>query len=232
MLDHASARRIAQMGWDTAGGVPPVRGEACAARDGDPGAVSADGGTGALPTPLSLFAAGLGEARSADVLEMDAVGRLLAELAADDEFFGPLIADMPPASMDVHWLLRPDRGPRLALVHRPEGVMAYTHSHGCWVAIAPVQGAETHQRWDVVRHESGRAELSLASERVLHRGDAVTLVPPLDVHNHGHVIGTGPAPYTLVLLGDNMYLFERQEYDPGEGAWRALEPGDPGRSNR
>ena len=94
MLDHASARGIAQKGWDIAGGVPPVPGEACAARDGDPGAVSADEGTGALPSPLSLFAAGLGEARSADVLEMDAVGRLLAELAADDEFFGPLIADM------------------------------------------------------------------------------------------------------------------------------------------
>jgi hypothetical protein len=24
-------------------------------------------------------------------------------------------------------------------------------------------------------------------------------VPPRDVHNHGHVIGTGPAPYSLIL---------------------------------
>jgi predicted metal-dependent enzyme (double-stranded beta helix superfamily) len=163
---------------------------------------------------------------------MDAIGRLLVRLAADDEFFRPLIADMAPASMDVHWLLKPERGPRLALVHRPEGVMAYTHSHGCWVAIAPVQGAETHQRWDAVRHAGGKAELSLASERVMHHGDVATLVPPRDVHNHGHVIGTGPAPYTLVLLGDNMYLFARQEYDPAAGTWQELEPGDPGRSNR
>ena len=75
-------------------------------------------------------------------------------------------------------------------------------------------------------------DMSLAGERVLHGGDVATLTPPRDVHNHGHVIGTGPAPYTLVLLGDDMYLFERQEYDPAEGTWQALDPGDPGRSNR
>ena len=49
--------------------------------------------------------------------------------------------------------------------------MAYTHSHHCWVAIAPVRGVETHQRWDAVRHEDGRAELRLAGDRAMHRGD-------------------------------------------------------------
>jgi len=29
-----------------------------------------------------------------------------------------------------------------------------------------------------------------------------------------------------------MFLFERQEYDPERGTWRALAPGDPGRPNR
>jgi predicted metal-dependent enzyme (double-stranded beta helix superfamily) len=188
--------------------------------------------TGTLPSPLSHFVGQLNEVCSADVLDMGAVGRLLVELAADEDFFGPLIAGMPPESPEVHWLVKPGRGPRLVLVHRPEGVMAYTHSHGCWVAIAPVRGAETHQHWNVVRHGGGRAELSLAGEHVLHRGDVATLVPPRDVHNHGHVVGTGPAPYSLILLGDNMFMFDRQEYDPGEGTWRALRPGDPGRSNR
>jgi predicted metal-dependent enzyme (double-stranded beta helix superfamily) len=174
----------------------------------------------------------LNELCSAGVLDMGAVGRLLVDLAADEEFFGPLIADMPPRSQGVHWLVKPGRGPRLVLVHRPEGVMAYTHSHGCWVAVAPVQGAETHQHWNVVRHGDGRAELSLADERVMHHGDVATLVPPRDVHNHGHVAGSGPAPYSLILLGDDMFVFERQEYDPGQGTWHALRPGDPGRSNR
>jgi hypothetical protein len=30
-------------------------------------------------------------------------------------------------------------------------LMAYTHSHHCWVGIAPVRGVETHQRWDAAR---------------------------------------------------------------------------------
>jgi predicted metal-dependent enzyme (double-stranded beta helix superfamily) len=110
--------------------------------------------------------------------------------------------------------------------------MAYTHSHRCWVAIAPVRGVETHQRWHVVRHSGGRAELTLADERALHRGDVATLVPPHDVHNHGHVTGTGPSPYSLILLGDDMLLFEREEYDPERGTWQQLAPGDPGRSHR
>jgi hypothetical protein len=166
---------------------------------------------------------------------MDTVGRALVELAADEEFFGPLIAQIPPDPPDppgAHWLIRPERGPRLVLVHRPDGVMAYTHSHRCWVALAPVRGVETHQHWDVVRHGDGRAELSLAGERALHRGDVATLVPPRDVHNHGHVTGSGPSPYSLILLGDDMLRFEREEYDPGQGTWRGLPPGDPGRSNR
>ena len=47
-----------------------------------------------------------------------------------------------------------------------------------------------------------------------------------------HVLGTGPSPYSLILLGDDMYLFERKEYDPQQGTWRKLAPGDPGRPHR
>jgi predicted metal-dependent enzyme (double-stranded beta helix superfamily) len=189
--------------------------------------------TGAFPSPLWRFLTQLGELRSVDVLDMDEVGRLLLELAADEEFFTPLIAGIPAAEAPgVHWLIRPDRGPRLVLVHRPEGVMAYTHSHRCWVGIAPVRGVETHQRWHAVRHEDGRAELRLADERALHRGDVATLIPPHDVHNHGHVAGTGTSPYSLILLGDDMLLFEREEYDPEQGTWRKLAAGDLGRANR
>ena len=188
--------------------------------------------TGALADPVRHLMAQLDELRFGDVPEMGEVGRLLLELAADEEFFAPLIAQLPADSPGVRWLAEPERGTRLVLVHRPEGVMAYTHSHRCWVALAPVHGVETHQRWDAVRHEDGRAELSLVNERALHRGDVATLIPPRDVHNHGHVTGSGPAPYSLILLGDNMLVFEREEYDPEQGTWRRLKPGDPGRSNR
>jgi hypothetical protein len=51
---------------------------------------------------------------------MDRVGRLLVELAADTEFFAPLIAEIPSAAPGDRWLIRPERGPRLVLVRRPE----------------------------------------------------------------------------------------------------------------
>ncbi len=188
--------------------------------------------TAAAPGPLRHFIAQLGQLSSGDVIDMDKVGQALVELAADQEYFAPLIGQIPAEAPGVHWLVQPERGPRLVLVHRPEGVMAYTHSHRCWVAIAPVRGVETHQHWHAIRHPGGRAELSLADERALQCGDVATLVPPDDVHNHGHVVGTGPSPYSLILLGDNMLLYEREEYDPERGTWRGLVPGDPGRSNR
>ena len=126
------------------------------------------------PGPLGHFLAELDDLRSADVLDMDLVGRLLVELAADEEYLGPLIAEMPPQ--------------------------------------AP--------------------ELRLVDDRAMRRGDVATLTPPGDIHNHGHVVGTGPSPYSLILLGDDMYLFERKEYDPQQGTWRTLAPGDPGRPHR
>ena len=98
--------------------------------------------TGAFRHPVRRFLAQLNELRFGDAPDMAEVGRLLMQLAAEEEYFAPLIAQMPAESPAVHWLARPERGPRLVLVHRPEGVMAYTHSHGCWVAIAPVRGAE------------------------------------------------------------------------------------------
>jgi len=96
--------------------------------------------TGNLAWPLRHFAAQLEELRSGEVADMDQVGRILVELAADEEFFGPLIAQIPVAAPGDRWLIRPERGPRLVLVHRPEGVMGYTHSHRCWVGIAPSAG--------------------------------------------------------------------------------------------
>ena len=188
--------------------------------------------TSGLPGPLRRFADRLDEVRSADIVPMDQVGQVLVELAADEGFFGPLIAQLPFGSPGSRWLIRPERGPRLVLVHRPEAVMGYTHSHRCWVGIAPVRGVETHQKWDAIRQAGGRAELRLADERALVQGDVATLVPPRDVHNHGHVAGSGPSPYSLILLGDDMLLFDREEYDPGRGTWRALAPGNPGRDNR
>src|SRR6476469_5436552 len=49
------------------------------------------------------------------------VGRLLVELAADEEYLGPLIAEILLESSGGKWLFEPERGPRPVLFHRPEG---------------------------------------------------------------------------------------------------------------
>ncbi len=49
----------------------------------------------ALPGPLRHFLAQLDELRSVGVPDMDKVGRLLVDLAADEDYLGPLIAEIP-----------------------------------------------------------------------------------------------------------------------------------------
>ena len=50
------------------------------------------------------------------------------------------------------------------LVHRGDGQMSAIHDHGCWVALAPVTGVETHRHFRT--HVSGpeMARLELATE--------------------------------------------------------------------
>ena len=75
--------------------------------------------TGALASPLRRFLEQMDGLHSAGVPDMGEVGRILAGLAADEEFFGPLIAEIPAPSPGGTWLIRPERGPRLVLFHRP-----------------------------------------------------------------------------------------------------------------
>ena len=78
--------------------------------------------------PLRHFLAEVDELRSGGLPDMGKIGQLLVDLAADEDYFTPLIAAMPVESPGVHWLARPERGPRLVLVHRPEPVL--THPAG------------------------------------------------------------------------------------------------------
>src|SRR5215469_11373909 len=132
---------------------------------------------GPFPHPVRRCLAQVNELRFGDAPDMAEVGRLLLELATEEEYFAPLIAQMPAGSPGVHWLARPERGPRLVLVHRPEGGMAYTHSHACLFAAAPVRGGETHPQGSAVRPPGGRPYLSLADQRARRRGYGATLIP-------------------------------------------------------
>jgi predicted metal-dependent enzyme (double-stranded beta helix superfamily) len=155
------------------------------------------------------------------------IGRALATLALDADYFAPMIAQIDPSENGGAALHVPERGPRLFFLHRPRGVMSAVHSHGTWIAVACVAGIETHRRYEV----DGLAA-SVAEEVLLGPGDAVTLTPPDDVHSHGHTLASGEAvPYSLILTGDDQLQFERREYDVPAGLVRELPPGEFGSLN-
>jgi hypothetical protein len=74
-----------------------------------------------LPSPLRRFLAQLDEVLLAGVLDMDQVGRVLVELAADEEYLGPLIAEMPSESAGGKWLVKPERVPAWCCSTGPRG---------------------------------------------------------------------------------------------------------------
>lgn len=159
--------------------------------------------------------------------DMAAIGRAMVQLARDHDHLMPRIAELGDTT-GILRLLVPERGPRLMLVHRREGEVSAVHDHGCWVAIAPIVGVETHRLYRVI----GSAEqerLERISEQALGHGDAATIVPPNDLHDHGHLVGKGDAAYVLIMTGDDQNRFVRQEWDLATGRRKVLPVGVRGR---
>ena len=151
----------------------------------------------------------------------------LRDLAADHDYFAPAIKALGDHSGPTPLHL-PERGPRLLLVHRRRGQMGAVHDHRVWVALAPIVGVEAHRRWRPLTAED-RVHIRAMEEEAVKPGTCVTLLPPDDIHDHGHRMGVGDAAYVLVLLGDDQFRHRRGEWDPETGRHRWLEPGDVGR---
>jgi predicted metal-dependent enzyme (double-stranded beta helix superfamily) len=166
--------------------------------------------------------------------DLAAIGAALVDLATDVDYLGSWVARLGDVdgALPIH---APARGPRLMIVHRTEGNMSAVHDHGTWVAISPIVGLETHRRWRVVGGttaaggQSEPARLELAERLGLEPAQAATLLPPDDLHDHGHLAGNGRPAYVLILLGDDQTRFARNEWDLATGRHRVLAPGVAGR---
>lgn len=159
--------------------------------------------------------------------DLPQIASALSELTSDHDYLAPKISELGDRN-GVLPLHRPERGPRLFLVHRRQGEMGAIHDHQVWVALAPVVGVETHRRWRPI-DAADRTRIELAEEQAVEATRCVTLMPPDDIHDHGHRMGVGDAAYVLILLGDDQFRYRRSEWDTSTGRWRALEPGDMGR---
>jgi hypothetical protein len=159
--------------------------------------------------------------------DLAAIGDALVILARDHDYLAGRMAELGNASGFIR-LHAPARGPRLMLVHRLQGQMGAVHDHGCWVAIAPIVGIETHRRYRV-SGAGEEARLERVREDALAHGDQVTLLPPDDLHDHGHLAGRGDPAYVLIVTGDDQTRFVRQEWDLATGRRRVLQVGDRGR---
>jgi predicted metal-dependent enzyme (double-stranded beta helix superfamily) len=159
--------------------------------------------------------------------DLAAIGAALVELAGDVDYLAPWIARFGPAGggLPIH---APERGPRLSIVHRPEGQMGAVHDHGTWVAVSPIVGLETHRRYRLTGGgPAARPELVEALS--LEPTQLATLLPPDDLHDHGHLAGHGLPAYVLIMTGDDQTRFTRNEWDLATGRHRLLKPGDGGR---
>ncbi len=159
--------------------------------------------------------------------DLPAIGAALVGLAADVDYLAPWIARLGPGGggLPIH---APERGPRLSIVHRPEGQMGAVHDHGTWVAVSPIVGLETHRHYRVSGQGSA-ARPELVETLSLVPTQLTTLLPPDDLHDHGHLAGHGRPAYTLIMTGDDQTRFTRNEWDLATGRHRLLKPGDGGR---
>lgn len=181
----------------------------------------------ALDRPLRALFDRIAGPAARETPDLTAIGDALVELASDLDYVTRWVERLGPegGSLPIH---APARGPRLMIVHRPVGGMSAVHDHSTWVAITPIAGLETHRRYR--RPAAGSTALpELAETLSLDPTLAATLLPPDDIHDHGHLVGHGEAAHVLIMTGDDQRRYTRNEWDLASGQHRVLRPGEGGR---
>lgn len=180
-----------------------------------------------MDAPVRALFEVIAQADHPDHPDLVAIGAALVTLSRDHDYLAPLLVEGPGgiARLRLHV---PSRGPRLQIVRRPEGGMSPVHDHGAWVVVASIAGVETHRRYRV--HGSGEgARLERFAHDEVTPHTALSIMAPDDMHDHGHLAGTGDRSWLLVINGDDPSAYTRQEWDLPTGTRRILHPGDGGR---
>lgn len=182
-----------------------------------------------LDDPVRALLERVETAAVASTPDLPSIGTALAALAADRDYLASWIErlDGRPGAVLLHG---PTNGPRLQLVHRPTGGFSAVHDHGTWVCIAAISGIETHRRYRRSSRPDGSGPWPELDEEVeLAATQVATMLPPDDIHDHGHLLDRGEPAHILVLTGDDQRRYTRTEWDLATGRQRVLRPGDGGR---
>lgn len=187
----------------------------------------ADADLATLDGPVRSLFERVGRLNEAPVPDLLTLGAALVALATDLDYMTRWVERLGDinGALPIH---APARGPRLTVVHRREGQMGAIHDHGTWVAISPIVGLETHRRYRVAG-EGPSAGPEVAESLALEPAHVATLLPPDDLHDHGHLAGHGSPAYVLIMTGDDQTVFTRNEWDFATRRHRLLLPGDGGR---
>jgi hypothetical protein len=189
-------------------------------------ATTAEGLAGLDEPVRKLFERIAGPAATADP-DLKSIGDALVDMAADLDYLARWVERLGDVSgsLGIH---APARGPRLMVIHRRENQMGAVHDHATWVAIAPIVGLETHRRYRLAG-EGPTARPEVTESLGLEPSQVATLLPPDDLHDHGHLAGHGAPAYVLIMTGDDQTRFMRNEWDLATGRHRLLRPGETGR---
>lgn len=180
-----------------------------------------------LDGPVRLLYERIAGPAAAETPDLAAVGGAIVGLATDIDYMMGWVERLGEAggSLAIH---APSRGPRLTIVRRPNGQVSTVHDHGTWVVVSPIAGRETHRRYAIDPRDAASLP-RLVEVRTLGPSDVTTLLPPDDVHDHGHLSGEGTPAWVLIMTGEDQTRFARHEWDLATGRHRMLRPGDSGR---
>jgi predicted metal-dependent enzyme (double-stranded beta helix superfamily) len=185
------------------------------------------GSVSALDGPVRTLFERIAGPAAGEPPDLAAIAAALADLATDIEYLALWVSALGDTNgaLPIH---APTRGPRLTMVHRPEGEMGAIHDHGTWVAACGVVGLETHRRYRIVG-DGEAAHPEVAEARFLGPAQVTTMLPPDDLHDHGHLTGHGRPAHVLIMTGDDQTRYTRNEWDLATGRHRILRPGVGGR---
>jgi predicted metal-dependent enzyme (double-stranded beta helix superfamily) len=108
----------------------------------------------------------------------------------------------------------------------PAGASTPVHDHLAWGLVGVYRGAQqdtTYQRLDN-GSDPGRAELRVARQQIVGRGDFYTLLPPEGDIHYVNTVSDTPSVSIHLLANDTACVW-RHKFDPGAGTVTAFRSG-------